>query len=689
MQTISGTTGQAEYLAGYYAFLAHMRDVNVGGISVVNARPFNTLPAIINAPTGANGDTYSTFEGMINAYFNGLYAENWYTIDPDLLVSLLDWYIEKWTRHGKIMLFTTHGVDPDDAVSMMQFTCALIIMGRNTFLRGHDDFGYELNYKQGGWKNPTFLTQLAGRKLGTPKGEAVRKEYVYTREFEFAQVMLDTEGGCRIEWLNEDGSTKDVWEHEKYKSNIAAGSVVLGVDDFEGTTGKSKYRSRVISDPLGLNLGQTNLAMWAWGEMSRATAKAKDVIDTSLLLANGSPGDGLDELGYLKSTKTDGVFAMYRVDKADATWTFNVKGYVSLTVEMEWAVMGDMPDMGITVDVSLDNGGFQTVFQIGYTPAGTNRYVMDNGREVVQHRSSTAIVNGDLVALLQSDFGTFDARVDLGAKECVGGEVLTVRLHQENGVTGAVVGLDNLKVYGVAVNGAGCNAPGPAPSPSPPSPPTPSPPNDQTLLGYDDYETSNYLTRDIATPRNTGGFTWGAVTRATVLAAQVIDSSKFSQTGGSGDGVDTLGFLKSTKTDGVFAMYRVGDAMVTYTFDVAGYQNLNVGMDWACTGNMPDLGITVTAALDGGAPQMIFRISSATDGSVTYVMEDGTNVVEDKYATALINGEVVGVLKNDFENFEASIKGIGKTLTLTIQQLQGLGNRAVGLDNLRVYGDSV
>ena len=82
MQGINDDTGardsaaavqaRAEYLAGYYAFLTYARDVHAGGISVVNARPFNSLPAIINAPIGASGGSYSTFEGMANALVNGL-----------------------------------------------------------------------------------------------------------------------------------------------------------------------------------------------------------------------------------------------------------------------------------------------------------------------------------------------------------------------------------------------------------------------------------------------------------------------------------------------------------------------------------------------------------------------------------------------------------------------------------------
>jgi len=296
-------------------------------------------------------------------------------------VSLLDWYIEKWCRHSKLLLFTAHGVDPDDALSMMQLACGLIIMGRNTFLRGHHDSGYALSYTAGGWRNPSFLTHLTEQKLGAPRGEAVRDGYVYTREFEFARVMLDTEGACRIEWLRDDGSRSHLWERVKYVSHIAPLSVLLGSDDFNGANTESSYMSRAIAAPR-------NERMWAWGEMSRATANTLDVVDTSLFLSDGSRGDGVDTLGFLKSTKADGIFAMYRVDNAEATWTFDVTGYRDLAVEMEWAVMGNMPDMGITIDAAGNDGVFQTVFQVGYTFAGTARYAMEDGREEVGDRSS-------------------------------------------------------------------------------------------------------------------------------------------------------------------------------------------------------------------------------------------------------------------------------------------------------------
>ena len=54
------------------------------------------------------------------------------------------------------------------------------------------------------------------------------------------------------------------------------------------------------------------------------------------------------------------------------------------------------------------------------------------------------------------------------------------------------------------------------------------------------------------------------------LQAAVVDSSLLTRAGDAGDGADVVGFLPSTKTDGVFAMYRVDNAVATYTFDVTG-----------------------------------------------------------------------------------------------------------------------
>ena len=65
----------------------------------------------------------------------------------------------------------------------------------------------------------------------------------------------------------------------------------------------------------------------------------------------------------------------YRVDEAVSTWTFDVTGHADLAVSMDWAAMGDMPDMGITVEASLDGEAPSTIFKVGFTPAGDASYV--------------------------------------------------------------------------------------------------------------------------------------------------------------------------------------------------------------------------------------------------------------------------------------------------------------------------
>ena len=85
---------------------------------------------------------------------------------------------------------------------------------------------------------------------------------------------------------------------------------------------------------------------------------------------------------------------------------------------------------------------------------------MEDGRTVVRFRSATAIVNGEVVMMIRNQFTALDARID-GVGECVSAAKLTVRLRQANGVAGAAVGFDNMRVHGVAVDTTACIAPVP------------------------------------------------------------------------------------------------------------------------------------------------------------------------------------------------------------------------------------
>jgi hypothetical protein len=305
-------------------------------------------------------------------------------------------------------------------------------MGRNTFVRFVDET--HLRYLEGGWKNPSYWEFLADKKLGEPVSDAVRTGYVYTREFEFARVALDVgQRTCRIEWLNDDGSIQEVWEKA---SNVSPNAILLGEDDFDGN---AQYLNRTI-------VGSKNTSTFTWDIVNRLTVLCPEVIDTSLYQADGSAGDGVDSIGFLGSPKTDNLFAMYRVSDATMTYTFDVSGCTNLSLAMDWAASGDMPDLGIRVDASMDGGASQTIFQVvsdSFDPI----YVMEDGREVTEGRSAVGLENGVEEAVILNEFQTFDSQIE-GT-----GNTLTILITQTNGIGGRSVGLDNLKLYGETVGG--------------------------------------------------------------------------------------------------------------------------------------------------------------------------------------------------------------------------------------------
>jgi hypothetical protein len=431
LSVIINPAEQAAFLTRYYDFLSHVRNTYADGIRSVNAQPSN-MPALVGA---ACMDGYDSLEAVINAYFNSLYAEGWYDLDKDRQRETLDWFIEKWTRHGRLFQIASNEIAPNSRESMMHLACVLTVMGRNTFVRGHNGSGYELSYTAGGWKNPTYSGFLGDRMLGEPLADAVRVGYVYTREFQFARVKLDlAERACRIEWLDEHGNIDVVWENE---SNVSPNAVIIGADDFDGNT---DYLTRNINSPV-------NSSVFTWGIVKRSSVACPAVIDTSLYSANGGPGDGSDAVGFLQSTRTDNIFAMYRVDNATMTYTFDVTGYNNLSLKMDWAVSGDMPNIQISVDASIDGDASQHVFGIESSPNFSPNFVMENGRKVVAPRMAIGKENGYSAKILSNGFSTFASRIE-GS-----GSTLTLVISQLQGVGGCAFGLDNLKLYGETAGG--------------------------------------------------------------------------------------------------------------------------------------------------------------------------------------------------------------------------------------------
>jgi hypothetical protein len=209
------------------------------------------------------------------------------------------------------------------------------------------------------------------------------------------------------------------------------------------------------------------------------------------------------------------------------------------------------------------------------------------------------------------------------------------------------------------------------------------------LIGQDNFDgTSTYLSRTITKEANTANTTWGIVNRSTVAYQGMADTSKYLADGSPGDGTDVQGFLKSTKTDKFFGLYRGGAGgarTLTYTFGIAGYTNLNLAMDWAASGDIPDPGITMTYSIDGAAPTTIFMIGTSRKAWVE-TMEDGRKSTRPRRAAVTVNGVAGTSLSDIFQTCTPKIAGTGSVLTLTLTMAGTTGPAAFGMDNLKLYG---
>jgi len=210
------------------------------------------------------------------------------------------------------------------------------------------------------------------------------------------------------------------------------------------------------------------------------------------------------------------------------------------------------------------------------------------------------------------------------------------------------------------------------------------------IIGQDNFDgTSTYLSRSFKAANNQA-VTWAIVNR-TNAKDPINDISKYRAFGSAGDGTDNDGFLKSTKTDSFFGLYRGGATAprtLTYTFDIAGYTDLNLAMDWAASGDIAPPGITMTYSIDGSAPTTIFVIGTAPTKWVQ-TMEDGRSVTNNRSATVTVNDVAGTSLSEFFQTYTPMIAGTGSVLTLTLSMTSGTAGPAYGMDNLELYGTSL
>jgi hypothetical protein len=151
---------------------------------------------------------------------------------------------------------------------------------------------------------------------------------------------------------------------------------------------------------------------------------------------------------------------------------------------------------------------------------------------------------------------------------------------------------------------------------------------------------------------------------------------------------DVLGFLGTNKADKIFGMYRINGTL-TYTFNIAGYTNLNLAVDMATTGNNPAgaKGFSIAYAIDGGATNTILNDGVNATGGWTEFMDNGTAVINSSSFTIFVNGAAAPYLTDEFQTYNPTISGTGSVLTLAIKMTSTVGGYGgYGLDNLKLYG---
>ncbi|WP_372795798.1 hypothetical protein, partial [Pontiella sp.] len=213
----------------------------------------------------------------------------------------------------------------------------------------------------------------------------------------------------------------------------ASQAALIGQDDFDGA---ETFMSKVNSDPK-------NRGALVWDAVSRATVAEQAVIDTSVA-AGGLIGlNTEDEDGFLESTKTDQFFAMYRGGVTAArtlTYTFDIAGSTDLSLSMDWACSGYIEDPMIHVTYSIDGAAASPVFSVGFSAVDWTE-TMEDGRNVLNGRSTTVTVNGAAADPLTDQFQTYTPTIT-GT-----GSVLTVIISMGSGVGGPAYGLDNIALY--------------------------------------------------------------------------------------------------------------------------------------------------------------------------------------------------------------------------------------------------
>jgi hypothetical protein len=213
-------------------------------------------------------------------------------------------------------------------------------------------------------------------------------------------------------------------------------------------------------------------------------------------------------------------------------------------------------------------------------------------------------------------------------------------------------------------------------------------PGDTFIIGKDDFDGSEaYADRTIINPLDNGNILFKIVNRDTIRTSYLIDTTVAAGGFVGLNPADTLGFLGTNKTDNILGMYRAGTTRaLTYTFNIAGYTDLNLSMDWAASGSLADKGVSMSYSIDGAPATTSFVVGTGFS-AWSETMDIGTVVNNAISGSVLVNGVDTNSLTDAFQTYTPTFDGTGSTLTLTFVMTSTAGGYGgMGMDNLKLYG---
>ncbi len=164
------------------------------------------------------------------------------------------------------------------------------------------------------------------------------------------------------------------------------------------------------------------------------------------------------------------------------------------------------------------------------------------------------------------------------------------------------------------------------------------------------------------------------------------------------DPLDDFGVLPDNHVGFVFGAEDLlnpdnpsGTASATWTFDITGYTNISMSIDFAAMGNFDNLSCPLPpcfvdkydffVSVDGGAESPIFLSSVAEGTSQSYTLANGSIIVDND--PLVINGVP---LRNTFQTITASVPGTGGVLTLVVRGQGESSEEVFVFDNIVITG---